>query len=391
MSDSVPALLLLAALAPLAVSGGQPGGPQVEQTPFGMMPDGKTPITAYTLANRAGAKVKIIDYGGIVTELHVPDKDGKFADVVLGFGDLGGYLKGHPYFGANVGRCANRIAKGKFTLDGKEYTLATNNGPNHLHGGKEGFDKKVWRAETGMAATGPTLRLTYTSKDGEEGYPGTLSATVTYALTSDNELRIDFAATTDKPTVCNLAHHSYFNLAGHNAGDILGHEVQIYAARYTPADETLIPTGKIEPVANTPFDFTRPTAIGARLKEAGGKPVGYDLNYVLDPQPAVNARVNRGRGLPPAPAAQVTDPKSGRVLEVMTTEPGVQFYTGNFLDGSNTGKGGAVYKQYHGFCLEPQKFPDSVNKPDWKDLSNPVLRPGQEYRQTTISRSSVRK
>jgi aldose 1-epimerase len=365
----------------MVAADGPATGPQVEQTKFGMMPDGKTPITSYTLSNRNGLKAKIIDYGGIVTELHVPDKDGKFADVALGFDSLEGYLKGHPYFGSNVGRCGNRIARGKFTLDGKEYTLATNNGPNHLHGGKEGFDKKVWRAEPGMGATGPTVKLSYTSRDTEEGYPGTLTTTVTYTLTNDNELRIDFAATTDKPTVCNLAHHSYFNLAGHNSGTILDHEVQILAKNYTPTDDTLIPTGKIEPVAGTPFDFTEPTAIGKRIKEIKADPVGYDLNFVLD----------AAAGGPPDLAARVTEPKTGRVMEVYTTEPGLQFYTGNFLDGTNVGKAGAVYKQYNGFCMEAQKFPDSINKPDWKDKSDPVLRPGQEYRQTTIYKFSVKK
>jgi aldose 1-epimerase len=312
--------------------------------------------------------------------LHVPDRDGKFADVALGFDNLEGYLKGHPFFGANAGRSANRIAKGKFTLDGKEYTLATNNGPNHLHGGKEGFDKKVWKAAV-LEASPPRIQLSYTSRDMEEGYPGNLSVTVTYTLTNDNELRIDFAATTDKPTLCNLAHHSYFNLGGHSSGDILGHEVQVFAKHYTPTDDTLIPTGKIEPVAGTPFDFTEPTAIGKRIKEIKAEPVGYDMNFVLD-APA---------GPPPDLAARVTEPKSGRVMEVYTTEPGLQFYTGNFLDGSNVGKGGAAYKQYNGFCMEAQKFPDSINKPDWKDRSDPVLRPGQEYRQTTIYKFSTKK
>jgi aldose 1-epimerase len=380
MRHSLSVLLLFAAVAPLLTAGQPAVGPQVEQTKFGMMPDGKTVITSYTLSNRNGLKTKIIDYGGIVTELHVPDKDGKFADVVLGFDNLDGYLKGHPFFGANAGRSANRIAGGKFTLDGKQYTLATNNGPNHLHGGNEGFDKKVWRAEPGMGATGPTVRLTYLSRDGEEGYPGNLSVTVTYTLTNDNELRIDFAATTDKPTLCNLAHHSYFNLAGHDSGDILSHEVQIFAKHYTPTNDTLIPTGKIEPVAGTPFDFTAPMPIGKRIKEIQAKPVGYDINFVLD-APA---------GPPPERAARVTEPKTGRVMEVFTTEPGLQFYTGNFLDGSNVGKGGAVYKQYAGFCMEAQKFPDSINRPEWKDKSNPILRPGEEYRQTTVYKFSVR-
>lgn len=360
-------------------------GPSYDEEPFGTIPPlpktkkGPTRITAYTLTNRNGMKVKCITYGAIVTEIHAPDKDGKLADVALGFGNLDGYLKGHPYFGSNAGRCANRIAKGKFTLDGKEYTLATNNGPNHLHGGVKGFDKKVWRAEPFLGSTGPGVKFTDNSPDMEEGYPGNLSVTITYTLTDNNELVVDYRATTDKPTVCNLAHHSYFNLAGHNSGDILGHVAEFAAKNYTPADDTLIPTGKIAPVAGTPFDFTKPKAIGQDLKKAGGDPVGYDLNYVLD----------KGQTERPEFAARVTEPKSGRTLEVLTTEPGLQFYTGNFLDGTNTGKGGAVYKQYNGFCLEAQKFPDSINKPEWKEKSNPVLRPGETYKQTTIYKFGV--
>lgn len=355
-------------------------GPAFEQEPYGKIPNGPT-VTRYSLINRNGVVLRCIDYGAIITELHVPDKVGKNADVVLGFDTLDGYLKGHPYFGTNAGRCANRIAKGKFTLDGKEYTLATNNAPNHLHGGKEGFDKKMWRAEPFLAPTGPAVKFNYQSKDLEEGYPGNLSVTVTYTLTDNNEVVIDYRATTDKPTICNLAHHSYFNLAGHGSGDILGHVAEFAAKNYTPADDTLIPTGKIEPVANTPFDFTKAKPIGKDLQAAGGKPVGYDLNYVLD----------KGLSDRPEPAARVTDPKSGRVMEVLTTEPGLQFYTGNFLDGTNVGKGGAVYKQYHGFCLEAQKFPDSVNKPEWKEKSNVVLRPGETYKQTTVYKFSVAK
>jgi aldose 1-epimerase len=301
--------------------------------------------------------------------------------VALGFGDLAGYLKGHPYFGSNAGRCANRIARGKFTLDGKEYTLATNNGPNHLHGGVKGFDKKTWKAEPFLAASGPGVKFTDNSPDGEEGYPGNLSVTISYTLTDDNELVVEYRATTTKPTVCNLAHHSYFNLAGHASGDILGHDVQIFAKNYTPTDDTLIPTGKIEPVAGTPFDFMQRKAIGKDLKAAGGDPIGYDLNYVLD----------KGSSERPELAARVTEPKSGRVLEVLTTEPGLQFYTGNFLDGTNTGKGGAVYKQYNGFCLEAQKFPDSINHPEWKEKSSTILRPGETYKQTTVYKFGVAK
>lgn len=386
MTRTLPALLLAAAVAATVTA--QPKdapmkartGPSFAETPYGKTADG-TAVTEYTLTNRNGMAVKCITYGAIVTEIHTPDKSGQFVDVALGFDKLEGYLKGSPYFGANAGRCANRIAKGKFTLDGKEYTLATNNGPNHLHGGEEGFDKKLWRGDPFLGTTGPGVKFTYTSKDKEEGYPGNLSVSMSYTLTDNNELVIDYRATTDKPTVCNLAHHSYFNLAGHNSGDILGHVVQIFAKNYTPADDTLIPTGKIEPVAGTPFDFTTPKPIGKDLKAAGGNPVGYDLNYVLD----------KGTTARPQPAARVTEPKSGRVMEVLTTEPGLQFYTGNFLDGTNVGKGGAVYKQYDGFCMEAQKFPDSVNRPEWKEKSNAVLRPGQIYKQTTVYRFGVAK
>lgn len=379
MRPALPALLLALGVAgvPSAAEPTFLTDEPAKAEPFGQLPDG-TKISRYTLTNKNGMTVKVMTYGAIVTDIVVPDKDGKKADVALGFDDLAGYLKGHPFFGANAGRCANRIAKGKFKLGDKEYTLATNNGPNHLHGGKEGFDKKVWKGH----ATGPNaLQFTYSSPDGEEGYPGKLDATITYTLTDANELVVGYHATTDQPTVCNLAHHSYFNLAGHDGGDVTGQVVEIMAKNYTPADDTLVPTGKIEPVAGTPFDFTRPKAIGKELKQAGKDPAGYDLNYVLD----------KGSTAKPELAARVTDPKSGRVMEVLTTEPGVQFYTGNFLDGSNVGKGGAKYAQYNGFCLEAQKFPDSVNKPEWKDKSDAVLRPGQKYSQTTVYKFGVAK
>jgi aldose 1-epimerase len=365
-------------------------GPAFEQDTFGKMPATKDKngkdvpgpvVTRYALVNKNGMVVKCIEYGAIITEIHVPDKNGKMADVALGFDKLDDYLKGHPYFGTNAGRCGNRIAKGKFTLDGKEYTLATNNAPNHLHGGEKGFDKKYWKGEPSLTATGPSVKFTYTSPDGEEGYPGRLSVTVSYTLTDNNEIVIDFRATTDKTTLCNLAHHSYFNLAGHNAGDIKSHELTIAAKNYTPTDETLIPTGKIEPVAGTAFDFIKPKPIGKDLEKAGGKPVGFDLNYVLD----------KGQTARPELAAKVVEPKSGRTMEVYTTEPGLQFYTGNFLDGTNKGKGGAVYQQYNGFCLEAQKFPDSINKPEWKDKSNAILKPGETYKQTTIYQLGVAK
>ena len=382
MRRTLSALLLLTGFGTVALADKPGVGPQYLMESFGTMPDGKTVVTGYTLINKNGVKAKVIEYGGIVTELHVPDKDGKYADVALGFDNLKDYLAGHPYFGSNVGRCANRIANAKFSIDGKEYTVTKpGDGPHTLHGGKNGFDKKVWRSEPFMGASGPGVKLMYTSKDGEEGYPGNLSIVMSYTLTNENELRIEYSATTDKPTLCNLAHHSYFNLGGHASGEILGHEVEVMAKNYTPTDDTLIPTGKIAPVAGTVFDFTKATAFGTRIKEVGGTPVGYDLNYALDGK----------AGGSPFLAARVTEPKSGRVLEVHTTEPGLQVYSGNFLDATNKGKGGAVYKQYNGFCMEPQKFPDSANKPEWKDVSNAVLRPGQEYKQTTIYKFAVAK
>jgi len=326
-------------------------------------------VDLYTLENANGMKVKIATYGGIVTELHVPDRDGNPADVVCGFETLAEYEAGHPYFGALIGRYGNRIAKGRFTLDGKEYTLATNNGENHLHGGNVGFDKKVWKAEPVETDNSVGVKLTYVSPDGEEGYPGTLTSTVVYELTADNELKIDYKATTDAPTIVNLTHHGYFNLGGHDSGDILGHVMMIAADRYTPVDEGLIPTGELAPVAGTVMDFTKPTAIGARIKDIAGG--GYDHNYVLNSQDGSLAL-----------AARVSDPKTGRVMEVYTTEPGIQFYTGNFLDGSNKGKG-AVYNKHAAFCLETQHYPDSPNKPDWPSV---VLRPGQTYRHTTVYR-----
>lgn len=337
---------------------------------YGKLPDG-TAVDEYTLRNANGMTMKVISYGGIITELHVPDKDGKFGDVVLGCNNLAEYLEGHPYFGALIGRVGNRIAKGKFTLDGKEYTLATNNGPNHLHGGKIGFDKVVWKIEPKEVNHGQALTLTYSSPDGEEGYPGKLDVTVIYTLTDKNEVVFDYTAKTDKATPINLTQHSYFNLAGHDSGAILDHELTLMAEKYTPADDTLIPTGKTAPVAGTPFDFTDATAIGKRIKDIKADPVGYDLNYVINEQKAMHKL-----------AARVTDPKSGRTLTVTTTEPGIQFYSGNFLDGKQKAKGkpGMMYKQYTGFCLEAQHYPDSINQAGFPTT---VLAPGETYRQTT--------
>jgi aldose 1-epimerase len=352
------------------VSGG------ITKSDFGKTADG-TPVDLYVLTNSRGVSAKITNYGAILTELHVPDRDGKSANVVLGFDNLKSYLAGHPFFGATVGRVANRIAKGKFTLDGKEHKLAVNNGPNALHGGLKGFDKAVWKAEQINAADGVAVKLTHRSPDGDEGYPGNLDVSVTYTLTNANELKIDYTATTDKATPVNLTNHSYFNLAGPASGDVLGHELMLAADQYTPADETLIPTGKIEPVKGTPLDFTTPTKIGARIDQFKGSTGGYDHNYVL--------RGGEGKG--PWLAARVHEPKTGRVMEMLTTEPGVQLYTANFLDGKLKGTDGVVYKKHQGFCLEAQHYPDSVNQPAFPSV---ILRPGKTYTQTTVHRFSVK-
>lgn len=335
--------------------------------------DGK-PVYLYTMTNKNGMVVKVTNYGGTVTEIQVPDRNGKLDDVVLGFDKLEGYLDKSPYFGCITGRVANRIAKGKFSLDGKVHSLAVNNGPNALHGGKKGFDKKVWEFREGEQVPGfPSVDLHYKSPDGEEGYPGALDTYVTYRLTDDNSLEIMYFATCDKPTPVNLTNHSYFNLAGQGKGTVLDHEVMIAADQYTPVDDAMIPTGELKSVTGTPMDFTKPTAIGARIKEVGGKPIGYDHNYVL----RKGAR----------PSVRVYEPKSGRILEMSTTEPGVQFYTGNFLDGSIVGKGSVTYPQYGGFCLEAQHFPDAVNQPKFPTV---ILKPGQQYKQKTVYKFSAK-
>jgi aldose 1-epimerase len=354
-----------------------PSQATITHEPFGTTP-ANVPIERYTLRNRRGMEARIATYGGIVTHLTAPDRKGQYADVVLGYETLAEYLKSNPYFGALIGRYGNRIANARFTLDGKQYQLAQNNGRNSLHGGNVGFDKVVWKAAKAVVTDdGPQLTLTYTSRNGEEGYPGNLQVTAVYTLTEDNALRLDYTATTDKATVVNLTQHSYFNLRGE--GDVLGHVVRINANRYTPVDGTLIPTGQLQPVSGTPFDFRKPTSIGARIDAEDeqlrfGK--GYDHNWVLD-KPAGTLGVD----------ATVYEPQTGRVLEVSSTEPGLQFYSGNFLDGSITGKGRRVYRVRNGFCMEPQHFPDS---PNHAGFPSTVLKPGETYKNTIIYRFSTR-
>lgn len=340
---------------------------------FGKTPDG-TPVELYVLSN-GRITAKVMTYGGIVTELHVPDRQGKTADVALGFDTLDAYIAKNPHFGALTGRVANRIAGASFTLDGQEYKLAANNGRNTLHGGLKGFDKRVWKAEDVSGPGGPAVKLSYLSRDGEEGFPGNLSIAVTYTLTPDDALRIDYAATTDKPTLVNLTNHSYFNLAGHASGTILNHELTIAADQYTPSDAEFIPTGQLAPVKSTPLDFNTPTAIGARFDQLQKEPRGYDDNYVIRPDTRS-----------PAFAVRARDPESGRVMEMYTTEPGVQFYTGNFLDGSVKGKGGVAYNKHAGFCLEAQHYPDAPHQPSFPSI---ILRPGTTYTQTTIYKFSA--
>ncbi|MFC0250634.1 aldose epimerase family protein [Massilia consociata] len=347
----------------------------ITQAPFGELPDGEA-ITQFTLTNANGLVAKIIDFGGIITELHAPDREGRLADVVLGFDTLEPYLGDSPYFGALIGRYGNRIAKGRFTLDGREYQLPTNNGNNHLHGGAPGFDKVKWTA----TVDGDSLRLDYRSVDGEQGYPGNLDATVTYQLLDTNELVVRFSAVTDKATPVNLTQHSYFNLAvvGGTSGDILGHVLTIDADTFVAIDAESIPTGALSPVTGTPFDFRMPRPIGERI----GQPdkqlrhgQGYDHNFAL----------NKPDGKAMTRAAHVCEPGTGRVLELFTEEPGVQFYSGNFLDGSLTGKG-RTYEYRSGFCLEPQHFPDSPNQPHFPNV---ILRPGEVYQTESRFRFSV--
>ncbi len=351
---------------------------EVTKKPWGKTPDGAT-VDLFTLRNARGAEATITTYGGIVVTLLMPDRNGKMGDVVLGYDNLQGYIDKTPYFGCLVGRYGNRIGNAQFTLDGTTYTLAKNDGPNSLHGGVKGFDKVVWSGRAVESKDGAALELTYLSKDGEEGFPGNLQVTAVYTLTNNNELKLDFSATTDKPTVCNLTHHSYFNLRGQGDGDILGHELMIHASRITPIDKTLITTGEYMPVEGTPFDFRKPTAIGSRINEPDTQlqyGPGYDHNWVID-KPAGQLGVQ----------ATVYEASTGRVLDVLSDEPGLQFYSGNFLDGTITGKGGVVYQQRTGFCLEPQHYPDSPNKPQFPSV---VLSPGEVYQNTIIYRFSTR-
>jgi aldose 1-epimerase len=344
----------------------------IEKTPYGKLPDGAE-VDLYTLTNAHRLKVKIMTYGATITAVEVPDRHGRVANVTLCLDSLEDYLRGHPFFGSTVGRYANRIAKGKFFLDGREYTLATNNHENHLHGGRQGFDKKIWKAEPVQTADAVGVTFSYSSPDGEEGYPGALTAKVTYRLTKDDELKMEYSATTDKPTIVNLTNHTYWNLAGAGSGTVLNHEVMINADGYLPVDDGLIPLGEIAPVKDTPMDFvTRPMTIGSRIAEVKG---GYDHCYVL----------NRKEGEKLSLAARIVEPQSGRVMEVFTDQPGVQFYTGNFLDGTLSSQG-KKYVKNAGFCLETQHFPDSPNRPQFPSV---VLRPGETYTHLTVYKFSV--
>ena len=350
--------------------------PGVQKQAFGTR-EGR-PINLYTLTNAHGVEIRAMNYGGIITSIRVPDRTGEMADIVLGHETLEGYIPNPPYLGAVVGRYANRIANGTFTLDGKTYTLPKNDGPNTLHGGvQRTFDKVVWDDEELKGKNG--VAFSYLSKDGEEGFPGNLKIKVTYTLSDANELVINYEATTDKPTVLNVSQHSYFNLAGEGTGDILGHEVTLNADRFTPVDKNLIPTGELRPVKGTPLDFTTPTKIGARIDDNYEQLVlahGYDHNFVIN---------RKGAGM--ALAARVYEPTSGRALEVSTDQPGVQFYSGNFLDGTVTGKQGHVYKRRYGFCLETQHFPDSPNHPKFPSTT---LRPGETFRSKTVWKFSTK-
>lgn len=352
----------------------------ITKAPWGKTADGE--VDLYTLTNKNGMIMKVTNYGAIITEFYAPDKDGKLDDIAAGFENIDGYVEGNPYFGTTVGRVANRIKDGKFKLEGKEYTLAANNGPHHLHGGKKGWDKVIWKAEPKETDKGPALQLTHVSADGEEGYPGEVTAKLTYTLTNDNEFLVDMEATTDKTTIVNMAHHTYWNLAGFNSGTIKDHELMINADKYTPgkvfaADSDPVPDGKVVPVSGTPFDFTKAKPIGKDLEAAGGKPVGFDHNWVVNGEPGEMRLV-----------AKVKDPKTGRVMTVEANQPGVQFYAGIFLDGTTKGKG-ATYPQYGAFCIETQAFPNAINVPEWQDQV--LLKAGDKYEHRMIHRFTTEK
>lgn len=352
----------------------------IAKSEFGTMPDG-TVVDAYTLTNSAGMSVRILTYGGTIQQINVPDRDGAIANVTLGFDNLDSYRTDSPYFGCLIGRYANRIRAGRFSVDGQDYRSPVNNGVNSLHGGLEGFDKRVWGAEMIDSGGDAGLELRYVSPDGEEGYPGTLSAEVTYLLTGDNAIEVRYHATTDQPTVCAMTNHSYFNLAGEGSGDVLGHSVHINADRYTPVDETQIPTGEFAPVVGTPMDFSTPHLIGERIRSGFAQMFagrGYDHNYVLNRQPGDTTSMEL--------AVRIVEPASGRVLEVTTTEPGLQFYSGGFLDAAFAGTSGRIYRQGDGFAAETQHFPDSPNQPSWPSV---ILRPGEVYESRTSYRFSI--
>jgi aldose 1-epimerase len=369
--------LLMSTQAPM---GATPQAGSTTKKTFGKTPEGQE-ADLYVLTNKTGAEVAITNYGGAVVSLKVPDRAGKLADVVLGFDNVDGYVNDKSYFGALVGRYANRIGHAKFVLDGKTYTLAKNNGDNTLHGGIKGFNKALWKAQILSRKDGQVLELSYLSKDGEEGFPGNLQVKVNYSWTDSNALMIEYSATTDKPTVVNLTSHMYFNLAGQGSGDVLSHVVRINADKFTPVDAGLIPAGELRDVAETPFDFRKPTTIGARIEQEdeqlklGG---GYDHNFV----------VSRSGETGESQAARVEEPISGRVVEVWTSEPGMQFYTGNFLDGKTEGKGRARYPRRSAFCLETQHYPDSPNQPKFPSV---VLKPGGRYHTMTSYRFSAEK
>lgn len=371
-SGLISLILFAICISSIAAPGQQP----IEKKKFGIASDGQ-PVFAYTLSNPAGASMTLITYGATITQLKVPDKTGKLGDVVLGFDNMPQYEMQSPYFGATIGRYCNRIANGEFNLGGKTYKLPINNGPNTLHGGFRGYDKRIWSADAAVTADGPSVKFTLVDPDGCEGFPGTVHITVIYSLTSDNTVKIQYFATTDKPTPINFTNHSYFNLKDAGRSPIFDHILQLNADHYLPVDTNQIPTSEIAPVKGTPIDFTTPKPMGRDLKAMGGNPPGYDHNMCLNSQDGSLAK-----------AAVIDEPTTGRHMEVWTTEPGLQFYSGNFLDGTTKGKGGAVYQQYNAFALEAQHYPDSPNQPNFPTT---ILKPGQVYRQITEYRFSVNK